>query len=164
MILTWDSLPRDLDLHLAIFGSNYNCEVFFQNKNCLGAYLDVDHITGYGPETITLEFYQNATYMVYIHDYAPDNGHPMYTSNGKIDIFADGYDSMSVYIPSDQETRDRYWLIGCFDGTEGLSNINIANSTILDFPMEYCQDNPTYCEGICNSLSNQNLDDEFILN
>ena len=102
--------------------------------------------------------------MVYIYDYRPDNGHPMYTSNGKIDIIPDGDDSMSVYIPSNQETRDRNWLIGCFNGTEGLSNINIVN-TILDFPLRYCQDNWSYCEEICSSSPNQYLDyyDEFIL-
>ena len=146
IILSWNALPRDLDLHLAMLG---NCEVDYTNKNCPGAFLDVDHTSGYGPETITLESYLNATYMVYIYDFAPNNTHPMSTSNGKVDIIPDGYNAMSVNIPSNQETWNRYWVIGCFNGTEGLNNIKIVN-TILDFPMKYCKDKWSRCEEICN--------------
>jgi hypothetical protein len=53
-VLTWGAEPRDLDLHLWTLGT----EVYYSNKGSLDtipyAFLDVDNVSGYGPETITI--------------------------------------------------------------------------------------------------------------
>ncbi len=54
-VLTWDAEPHDLDLHLWTLGT----EIYFSNKGRLDtipyAFLDVDNVSGYGPETITID-------------------------------------------------------------------------------------------------------------
>jgi len=54
--LTWGSEPRDLDSHL--FDSQEPPRhVYYACKNCIpGAYLDLDDVTGYGPENIHIAF------------------------------------------------------------------------------------------------------------
>ena len=111
--------------------------MYYSNKDCPGAWLDVDDTTGYGPETITIESYSwYMSYLVYVFDYAPDSNHPMYTSEGQIDIKPPGGDnSMTVNIPNGNNT-DRFWIIGMFNGTEGLSNIEIMNTIVSDLDLE----------------------------
>ena len=52
VILTWAEQPPDLDMHLFI--CNRGCEVYFDDKTCENVNLDVDVMTGNGPETMTL--------------------------------------------------------------------------------------------------------------
>jgi hypothetical protein len=72
IVLTWEESPRDLDSHLvgpAAGGGDFH--VYFSNKN-YGSYanLDVDDISSYGPETVTINTFVNGTYDYYVHDYS----------------------------------------------------------------------------------------------
>ncbi|MGB9561812.1 MAG: hypothetical protein ACPL6C_03260, partial [bacterium] len=54
--LTWGSEPRDLDSHLFDSQEPPN-HVYYACRDCInGAYLDVDDVTGYGPENIHIAF------------------------------------------------------------------------------------------------------------
>ncbi|MDZ7821949.1 MAG: carboxypeptidase regulatory-like domain-containing protein [Candidatus Marinimicrobia bacterium] len=74
-VLTWDDDPADLDSHPKtppIDGSSYH--VYYAAKgdslNPPFARLDVDDVTGYGPETITLYETFDGTYHYYIYKFS----------------------------------------------------------------------------------------------
>ena len=50
--LSWAEEPQDLDLNLFI--CDEGCQVFWDDRSCANANLDVDDRDGGGPETITL--------------------------------------------------------------------------------------------------------------
>lgn len=56
IVLSWNATPRDLDSHFE-FGSSKPDQVVWNDRSKLGgdAVLDVDVVTGYGPETVTLK-------------------------------------------------------------------------------------------------------------
>ena len=98
--------------------------------------------------------------MVYVYCTNSGNSGNCTNSEGKIDIIPEGYDSITVNVPTDQYTGYNYWLIGCFNGTEvsneGINNIKIANVLLPNIP--YCPNNWSQCEEICNTYSYQNID------
>ena len=81
-------------------------------------------------------------YMIYVYDF--DVNPPLYTSGGKIDIRPNGHDAISLRVPNEQVTQDRYWVIGCFTGFHtgtGLHTIKIVNKLVTELPnlhIEYC--------------------------
>ncbi|MCL2433688.1 MAG: hypothetical protein FWD16_04120, partial [Clostridia bacterium] len=80
VVLTWGEIPLDLDSHLV--GPSHDGEkfhIFFANKNYyrlidnelqLHANLDVDDVTSYGPETVTIYNLVDGRYEYYVHDYS----------------------------------------------------------------------------------------------
>ena len=82
------------------------------------------------------------TYMVYVYDYAHDINHPLYTSDGEIYLAPNGLEATTVNVPTDQETQRRFWVIGCFKGSEGLQGIKIVNNLVELVPTSH----PEYCE------------------
>ena len=129
----------DLDLHLYICEV---CEVYFSNKRCPGANLDVDDTTGYGPETITVKDYQDTKYLLFVHKQMYGNSNLPY-SDGRIDIRPNGNNSISVNVPNGGNTNDKFWFIGSFNGNEGLSGIEISNTIVpaIDFNAFNCEPN-----------------------
>ena len=77
IVLTWGSTPRDLDSHLSgPLPSGSRFHTYFVSKNAyngsnLVANLDIDDMSSYGPETITLKpsLTSSGTYRYYVHDY-----------------------------------------------------------------------------------------------
>lgn len=76
IVLTWGPYPYDLDSHL--FGpssSDYEYHIFFAEKTVyedgyLTAFLDLDDIDSYGPETTTIySVIEGGTYSFVVHDY-----------------------------------------------------------------------------------------------
>ena len=71
IVLTWGATPADLDSHLTgprMDGSRFH--VYFSQKTAPGdAALDVDDVTSFGPETITMHFLRPGTYRYSVHDY-----------------------------------------------------------------------------------------------
>ena len=76
VILTWGSSPSDLDSHLTgpILGNTSRFHVYFGAKGSSTyspyANLDVDDVSSYGPETITIYQQFDGIYRYSIHDYS----------------------------------------------------------------------------------------------
>lgn len=83
-VLTWGEVPRDLDSHLTgptPEGNRFH--IFYANKDFnydlsggvskLYANLDIDDVTSYGPETVTINAFSDGRYDYYIHDYTNRN-------------------------------------------------------------------------------------------
>ena len=81
IVLTWDANPRDLDSHLTYYvAQEQKCHVSYRNKK--GEYagniiasLDLDDISSYGPETITITLdtsllEEGSEFRYSVHDYS----------------------------------------------------------------------------------------------
>ncbi len=70
IVLTWGATPSDLDSHLTgptTSGARFH--VFYAQKTGGGSTLDVDDVSSYGPETITISQRSPGTYRYSVHDY-----------------------------------------------------------------------------------------------
>jgi len=54
IVLTWGEYPWDLDSHLKGTYGDEQDHIYYRRRDGMGANLDVDDITSYGPETITI--------------------------------------------------------------------------------------------------------------
>lgn len=101
IILTWDSLPEDLDAHLTgpkagIESERFHVQVLTEEDKCWAdtnldsnascesnetatAYLERDDIDGFGPETITVRTLTSGEYKFYVH-----HANFLFTSEGSI--------------------------------------------------------------------------------
>lgn len=96
IVLTWGSVPRDLDGHLEGKSSaNKSVHVYWMRKNDPNdvANLDVDHIMGNGCETITINDIKG-NYLYKVHRFSSDGAIPtsgavvkVYTSDGQVRTF-----------------------------------------------------------------------------
>lgn len=66
IVLNWSHTPSDLDSHL--FFPN-NSHIAYYQPEYSNNFLDVDHTSGYGPETITINNLSNGTYKYYVADF-----------------------------------------------------------------------------------------------
>ena len=70
IVLSWGETPDDLDSHLTgPTGDGDRFHVFYANDVVEGANLDRDDITSFGPETITIESFDDGLYRYSVHDY-----------------------------------------------------------------------------------------------
>ncbi len=112
--LSWGADPRDLDSHVAgklSDGSNFHVYYRYKHQDEDGELvcdLDYDHVTGYGPEHITLKAKSSEPYYYYIHHYAGDGGIP--TSGAKIKVECGGVVVAVYNVPTDLEA-ELYWNV-----------------------------------------------------
>ena len=66
-----------------------------------------------------------------IFDFNPNPNFPLSDSEGKVELFPAGGDKISLDVPS--ETSGRYWIIGTFNGIDGLDGIDISNTIVETF-------------------------------
>ena len=89
IVLTWGSVPRDLDGHLiGRTSGNKNIHVSYMDKQAVdnAANLDVDHISGNGCETITVNDI-NGTYQYTVNRYSMDGA--IGSSGAVVKIYTD---------------------------------------------------------------------------
>ncbi|NHE58986.1 carboxypeptidase regulatory-like domain-containing protein [Cyclobacterium plantarum] len=71
IVLTWGVSPGDLDSHLTGPSSNGRFHCYFSSKNPVSEVnLDVDDVTSFGPETITISEFTTGTYRYSVHNYS----------------------------------------------------------------------------------------------
>ena len=82
IVLNWGAQPLDLDSHLVYPGSH----VYFKAMTGTDALLDVDDISSYGPETITIaRKHAGVRYVYAVHDYSDrDNPTTALSQSGAI--------------------------------------------------------------------------------
>ncbi|QTC40439.1 carboxypeptidase regulatory-like domain-containing protein [Bacillus sp. V3] len=106
IVLEWGAEPSDLDSHLtgpASGGGEFH--VFYGDKTyyedgIVHAELDIDDVTSYGPETVTIRNLKNGVYHYYIHDYS-NRSNPgstaMSNSSAKIKVYTEnGYREFDI--------------------------------------------------------------------
>ena len=63
-----------------------------------------------------------------IYDFSPNPDCPLSDSEGTVELFPAGGQQITVEVPS--ETSGRYWIIGTFNGVDGLDGIDISNTIV----------------------------------
>ncbi len=130
IVLTWGESPRDLDSHLLVpaDASHLNgYEVYYRTRGINDpeqypyAYLDVDDITSYGPETITVFDTLNHTYKYYVHNYSGEA--EITTSNAKVEVYGRSGLLRTYNIPT--SGNGRYWYVFDIDASGGIINRNV---------------------------------------
>jgi hypothetical protein len=92
-----------------------------------------------GPETITLtDFPPGMTYMLYVMDFNPNANIALWASGGQIKMYENGPID-PIFVPTSVDTKNRYWLVGCFKSEGGLSSFNNINTLLPSVP------NPLQC-------------------
>lgn len=92
IILNWGANPDDLDAHLTgpISGTSDRFHVYFVDQNSDNADLDVDDVTSFGPETVTIRNFVNGIYKYSVHNYSnqdSDGGAEMISSPTTVEIY-----------------------------------------------------------------------------
>ena len=97
IVLTWSSTPEDLDSHISgPLSDGRRFHVYFDDMNAYDnsecvANLDLDDVTSYGPETVTLKKNQNGVYRYAVHDYTNremDSSSALSMSGAKVDLYS----------------------------------------------------------------------------
>jgi len=137
IVLTWAENPSDLDSHVftpLIDGIRYH--IYFSNKGSLinppYVNLDVDDVTSYGPETITIGNTFSEEYYYSVHHYA-GNGSLTTTSNATINLYGVNGFIRSWTVPSNGSGR--WWNVFSINGGTGrITNINdISDNPPTDY-------------------------------
>ena len=66
-----------------------------------------------------------------IYDFNPNPNFPLSVSEGIVELFPAGGEKITLEVPS--ETSGRYWIIGTFNGVDGLGGIDISNTIVENF-------------------------------
>lgn len=120
IILEWGISPSDLDSHLTgpAINSDERFHIYYWNRRYGDLYnshasLDVDVVTSYGPETITVKGISNGTYRYSVHDYTnrlnTRDSRALSESGAKVRvIFSDGREE-TFYVPAN--TPGTLWTV-----------------------------------------------------
>jgi hypothetical protein len=126
IVLDWGPNPPDLDGHLAYRGNH----VWFANQSGADANLDVDHLNGYGPETITIARKHHGERYVYaVQDYS-DRTDPasrrLSESDAKVFVYVGQTLVRTYYVPRDRVGNE--WTVFAISEGGELQDINAFSS------------------------------------
>ena len=103
IVLDWSDSPPDLDAHLVRQGAYH---VSFRDKKSYldQAFLDRDAMTGFGPETVTIEKVdEGGRYLYAVHDYtnsANSAGPALGASKARVMVFNDRELAQTFIVPA----------------------------------------------------------------
>lgn len=128
-VLQWGALPTDLDAHLTgpIPQSQTRFHVYFGNVGSATASpfatLDIDQISGFGPETITISQEFTGTYRYFVENFSEDA--LLRSSNASVSVYRGSQFVTTFAVPQQEGT---VWQV--FEITNGtLVPINTIGST-----------------------------------
>lgn len=129
VVLTWGIAPRDLDSHLWLPASR-SFHVYYANKgNCNAhpyACLDVDDVTSYGPETVTLRQRYAGKYVYAIYNYSGESA--ITGSGARVQVYGANGLVADFRVPT--SGSGRWWYVFDLDGATGaLTPRNYITST-----------------------------------
>ncbi|MCX7757824.1 MAG: PKD domain-containing protein [candidate division WOR-3 bacterium] len=127
--LTWGQHPRDLDAHC---WTPQAYHVYYANRGRLSTTpycsLDVDDVTGYGPEHITISQLSPGTYKYAVHHYSGDS--TIATSQAVVKVYRNGILTYTFTPPQTTCPTYCYWYVFNIDGATGnLTPVNIYTTT-----------------------------------
>lgn len=122
IVLNWGRNPPDLDGHLA-FGSNH---VFFLHKSAPDAQQDVDHVDGFGPETITVtRRHPGQRYVYAVQDFSDRSDPQSYKlsfSDAKVFVYVGQTLIQAYYVPRNRPGN--VWIVFAVSEAGELQDIN----------------------------------------
>lgn len=167
VILRWGETPTDLDSHLVgpkADGTNERFHIMYSNKSYMFnstryADLDVDDITSWGPETITIYQKTPGKYRYFVHDYTnrySNSSWELANSGAFVEVYTSESASpvVTFYVPYEEGNA---WAVFEYDSETG--NITAINN------MLYGTDSFTSYQSFrINDISNvDSVDNDFEL-
>jgi len=144
IVLTWGELPSDLDSHLVGPTPDGNrFHVYFDDMNhyynsSLYANLDVDDVTSYGPETVTVYNLVDGQYDYYIHDYTnlySTTSHYLRNSQAAVRIYSSNNELLRTYNVPVGGGASTIWHVFSLVVQNGQYTI-VANGTMQNIPTD----------------------------
>ncbi len=137
IVLAWGAVPRDLDSHIWLPGAGtlptgqavgtlgaaagVGAHIFYANRGDANrppyVGLDVDNVTGYGPETITIRRLQPGRYTYAVHNFSGDG--PLALSGARVTVLAGDHIVQRFQVPTSGSPTDRWWTVFELDGATG---------------------------------------------
>jgi hypothetical protein len=68
-----------------------------------------------------------------VHDYSNNTNFPLTASEGVVDLRPAVGNLISLEVSSDMQTSGQYWIIGTYNGVDGLDGIDISNTIVSNF-------------------------------
>ncbi len=139
IVLTWGENPADLDSHVVgTLSSGSSFHTYFADKSAYDGSvevcnLDVDDITSYGPETITLNLTTSDPYYYYIYHFSGSGS--LATSEAQINVYQGETLIATFNVPTDQGSG-KYWnVFAIVDGQLVVKNTitSSANTSYASF-------------------------------
>merc|ERR1712181_31384 len=134
IVLSWET-SQDLDIYALQMEKETGaivCKTYWKNQDgCEGITLDVDSRHGEnGSETITwnLGAADPYMYLLYVNDY---DEFGFSESEGRISFYGETIVKMEV---EEGNNENRYWIVGSFKPSEGISSFTQDGSLHLDTP------------------------------
>jgi hypothetical protein len=124
IVLSWGPRPTDLDSHLYtpnINGSTYH--IYWASRGNLGiepfAELDIDDVTSYGPETITIEQTFAGDYDYKVYNFSGE--FPLSDSGAIVKVYDDTGLIAQYNVPPESYLSEgpRWWFVFTLDGSTG---------------------------------------------
>jgi len=117
IVLTWDQEPRDLDSHLKtpeIEGQRHHIYYAAEGDSAHAPYvwLDIDDVSSFGPETITIYRPFTGVYQYFVHNYSQsvdDESPHLTTSGGMVQIYDRNGLRQTFRIPGDGDGL--FWYV-----------------------------------------------------
>lgn len=132
IVLFWGASPSDLDAHLTGPSSVGRFHIYWASKGALNsdpfAALDVDDISSFGPETITITQQASGIYRFSVHDYSDRNvigATDLATSGATIRLFLPGKNPITFTVPNQ---AGNLWTVFELNGSQ-LTVINSMSDT-----------------------------------
>lgn len=128
VVLTWGENPSDLDSHyIAVMNDGNTDHVYFNNETGSSANLDLDDISSYGPETITVtEFGDLKNGFTYaVHDYSnrsSDNSTSLSESGAIIKLYKGATLLRTYNVPTSK--TGTVWNVFAVDKNGNITDIN----------------------------------------
>lgn len=130
VVLTWGERPSDLDSHLAY----QNSHIYWESKIGSNANLDVDDVTSYGPETITITKKQLGTKYIYaVHNYSflsQPNSNSLAKSSARVNVYI-GQTLVRTYNVNPNKIGN-LWVVFSIDEEGVIHDINKYSGIILN--------------------------------
>lgn len=140
VVLSWGLYPQDLDSHLEYGDSACRdggtfCQVVWNQTSRLGGdlSLDVDVVTGFGPETITIKGSTWAKprrgYSVY--NWSNEVGHSIFTSGASVKVFKSS-GLVRTFNPGPSQIS-LWWQIFCLDNNKNIIDAGQPGCSTAEF-------------------------------
>jgi hypothetical protein len=135
IVLTWGEAPSDLDLHMTgpmPSGARFHC--YYSNKNPMSdssAFLDVDDMSSYGPETITMRSQTSGVYRVYIYNYSGGGATVLSQSGARVQVYKNSALTAVFSVPNGS---GRLWHVFDLDGNSLSAANTLSDSSASSLP------------------------------
>ena len=135
-VLTWGQDPQDLDSHLWVpLGGETYYHIAFYDKGNLDvspyAELDVDDVTSFGPETITLLPNYEGAYTYAVYEWTGDG--TLATSDAVVQIYAGNNLTHVLEVPTGSCGENWWWHVGELNAQSGV--FTLVNELHADSPL-----------------------------